>query len=214
MRSSLFLVLGLFGVNIIAQTLEPDFLPKEGCAQPKDPGSGDGQDLKFYYSPEKEVCMPFHYKGTGGNENRFDSDRDCMEACSENFASVYPSGAEVCGLPQDPGMCMARQLKFFFSTAEGTCRTFLYGGCTGNGNRFDTREECLQMCRGKSGRSGGGETGVPDTNPDEYTTNTGLIAGIVGGCIFAVAVVSAAVVLIRNKTRGRKKVPTKEIEMS
>ncbi|KAJ8338685.1 hypothetical protein SKAU_G00354710 [Synaphobranchus kaupii] len=208
---------------------------EEKCSLPNDPGSGEELILKFYYSEERSVCLPFHYKGMEGNTNQFDSDKECMEACSGIYADVYPTGGVqvclcrttgvqvgawirggaggMCELPEEPGPCMARLVKFFYSAEEKTCRTFLYGGCGGNGNRFESREDCLQTC-GKSGRFGAGETGGSDSNPDEHTVNTGLIAGVLGGCIFAVAIISAVAVLIKNKTSGRKKVPTKEIEMS
>ncbi|KAJ8260763.1 hypothetical protein COCON_G00164860 [Conger conger] len=210
MKWSVYLVFGLFGVNVLAQALSP----KEECTLHMDPGTGEEQQPQFFYSEEKKMCLPFYYKGAGGNGNRFATDKACMEACSDNLAAVYPSGGEVCGLPQDPGMCLGRFIKFFFSKEEGTCRTFLYGGCTGNGNRFDTREDCLQTCLGKSGRSGPGEMGGSDPNPDEYTGNSGLIAGVLGGCIFAVALISAIAVLVKNKTSGRKKVPAQDIELS
>ncbi|XP_064164868.1 boophilin-G2 isoform X1 [Anguilla rostrata] len=211
MEMNLYLILGLFGVNIFAQALDTTPSSQEQCGHPMDEGTGEKQDLKFYYSKEKKVCEPFHYKGIGGNDNRFNSDMECMEACSENYATAYPDGAEVCELPEDYGRCKGRLLKFSFNAKEGMCRAFLYSGCGGNGNRFETREKCLQTCQAKSGRSGAGGS---ESNPDAYTVNSGLIAGVLGGCIFAVAIVSAAAVFIKNKTNGRKKVPTKEIEMS
>lgn len=30
-----------------------------------------------------KVCQPFNYQGCGGNENRYDSAKECKEACSK-----------------------------------------------------------------------------------------------------------------------------------
>nr|QNF22893.1 putative Kunitz-type serine protease inhibitor [Lycosa tarantula] len=50
----------------------------------------------------------------------------------------------VCSLPADPGHCYAFFEKFFFNGTS--CEIFIYGGCLGNGNKFDEKEECEQTC--------------------------------------------------------------------
>ncbi|CAL8085983.1 unnamed protein product [Calicophoron daubneyi] len=44
----------------------------------------------------------------------------------------------------DPGMCMA--LIWSYGWDGERCVKFGYGGCGGNSNRFDTREECIMAC--------------------------------------------------------------------
>lgn len=53
---------------------------------------------------------------------------------------------EACSLPAESGMCMAYMPKFFFNTTSGQCDTFIYGGCQGNKNNFESKEECEQAC--------------------------------------------------------------------
>ena len=48
----------------------------------------------------------------------------------------------VCKLKADTGPCRAAIPKFFFDSDSGNCQRFIYGGCDGNENRFDTLEEC------------------------------------------------------------------------
>uniref|UniRef100_A0A8C9R9N8 Tissue factor pathway inhibitor-like n=1 Tax=Scleropages formosus TaxID=113540 RepID=A0A8C9R9N8_SCLFO len=116
------------------------------CNQPVEEGTGDERTIKFYYDAAKSHCVPFFYYGQGGNDNRFDTEVSCMQACSDRHQELYPTGGAVCELPKDQGTCLALFLMFYYNVEEKTCRTFHYSGCGGNGNRFETREECLQTC--------------------------------------------------------------------
>lgn len=37
---------------------------------------------------------------------------------------------------------------YYYDPKTQTCKEFIYGGCGGNNNRYDTEEECLEYCRG------------------------------------------------------------------
>lgn len=56
------------------------------------PEEGDGSDaqMRLYYNPTEDRCIPFKYTGQGGNENRFSLEKDCMRNCSANVDNVYP----------------------------------------------------------------------------------------------------------------------------
>jgi hypothetical protein len=51
-----------------------------------------------------------------------------------------------CGLPPDKGPCDASETRYAWVPALRTCAPFAYGGCEGNGNRFETLAECLDAC--------------------------------------------------------------------
>uniref|UniRef100_A0A6B0UIH8 Putative kunitz n=1 Tax=Ixodes ricinus TaxID=34613 RepID=A0A6B0UIH8_IXORI len=51
-----------------------------------------------------------------------------------------------CALPPDDGPCRARIPSYYFDNQ--TCREFMYGGCEGNANNFETLEACNQACKG------------------------------------------------------------------
>lgn len=53
---------------------------------------------------------------------------------------------DICDLPAETGMCRGYFPKFYFDKTAGSCKTFIYGGCAGNENNFDTVEECEQIC--------------------------------------------------------------------
>ncbi|KAM4836238.1 tissue factor pathway inhibitor isoform 2-T2 [Thomomys bottae] len=51
-----------------------------------------------------------------------------------------------CALKVDDGPCKALMRKFFFNIFTQQCEEFIYGGCEGNQNRFDSLEECKENC--------------------------------------------------------------------
>ncbi|XP_028938241.1 WAP four-disulfide core domain protein 18-like [Ornithorhynchus anatinus] len=59
------------------------------------------------------------------------------------------SSGNICEKPMDKGLCMAYMPKFYYNSKTKKCESFIYGGCQGNENRFDTVEECMARCGGK-----------------------------------------------------------------
>lgn len=51
-----------------------------------------------------------------------------------------------CAMRADDGPCKAMIKRFFFNIHTQQCEEFIYGGCEGNQNRFETLEECKQKC--------------------------------------------------------------------
>ncbi|XP_078108114.1 collagen alpha-6(VI) chain-like [Sander vitreus] len=69
---------------------------------------------------------------------------------------------DTCLLRPDAGGCQNYTISWFFDSNRGGCSRFWYGGCGGNGNRFNTLTECQSLCasqlvrrRGGRGRRGG-----------------------------------------------------------
>ncbi|XP_029415096.1 tissue factor pathway inhibitor isoform X7 [Nannospalax galili] len=51
-----------------------------------------------------------------------------------------------CALKVDDGPCKAMMRRFFFNIFTQQCEEFIYGGCEGNKNRFESLEECKEKC--------------------------------------------------------------------
>ncbi|KAJ8878133.1 hypothetical protein PR048_022600 [Dryococelus australis] len=62
---------------------------------------------------------------------------------SDNLWKQFP---ERCTLPPETGECRSFVHKWFFDPATRTCNTFVWGGCPGNDNRFDTEGDCYETC--------------------------------------------------------------------
>ncbi|KAM9486949.1 tissue factor pathway inhibitor a isoform 4-T4 [Clarias gariepinus] len=58
-----------------------------------------------------------------------------------------------CALKKDEGPCKAIIPKFYFDIETGKCEEFEYGGCQGNENNFQSKEECETFCLVKDYKS-------------------------------------------------------------
>ncbi|TGZ72915.1 hypothetical protein CRM22_001805 [Opisthorchis felineus] len=62
------------------------------------------------------------------------------------FVAVVAGIEERCFLPKCVGPCKAHMPQVFFNRTSGACEDFIYGGCSGNANRFDTMGDCELAC--------------------------------------------------------------------
>ncbi|XP_037777452.1 kunitz-type protease inhibitor 2-like [Penaeus monodon] len=59
---------------------------------------------------------------------------------------AIPGVANRCFEPVLTGRCRAFIPSYYFDPLSGACDCFVYGGCGGNNNRFNTLEECMTTC--------------------------------------------------------------------
>ncbi|KAI2668825.1 Amyloid-beta A4 protein [Labeo rohita] len=60
--------------------------------------------------------------------------------------SVEEVVREVCFASAETGPCRAMLSRWYFVREEGRCAPFIYGGCGGNRNNFESEEYCLSVC--------------------------------------------------------------------
>ena len=51
-----------------------------------------------------------------------------------------------CAYYPDWGSCNRLRWMWYYNMTLGTCTQFLYGGCEGNTNRFETFDQCQKEC--------------------------------------------------------------------
>uniref|UniRef100_A0A8C3Y2A0 Collagen type VI alpha 3 chain n=1 Tax=Catharus ustulatus TaxID=91951 RepID=A0A8C3Y2A0_CATUS len=78
------------------------------CRLQKDEGTCRSFVLKWYYDPETKSCARFWYGGCGGNENRFNTQKECEKLCmpvlhvpglyciASTLPNIYPSADCYC----------------------------------------------------------------------------------------------------------------------
>lgn len=54
--------------------------------------------------------------------------------------------SDKCFFDQDRGNCSKSMSKYFYDKNDGLCKQFVYSGCGGNENRFDSKQECNDQC--------------------------------------------------------------------
>lgn len=55
--------------------------------------------------------------------------------------------AAVCTLEAETGPCRASMARWHFDMSQRKCVRFIYGGCAGNRNNFDSEEYCMAVCK-------------------------------------------------------------------
>ncbi|KAK5621387.1 hypothetical protein CRENBAI_007610 [Crenichthys baileyi] len=124
---------------------------------------------RWFYNKEKGICQNFIYGGCRGNKNNYNSEDSCMTTCTG--VTVLPSSKKVpqddkgpadaadrCSLSPESGLCRAAFPKFYYDPDSASCQSFVYGGCGGNANNFDSMEECMTACSGGDVYDGHGKT--------------------------------------------------------
>jgi len=119
----------------------------------------------------------------------------CTQSVEDEESCKPPSDAGVfttfntdvmskCFSAADSGPCARNLRRWYYDASRSGCRTFLYGGCRGNANRYVTEEDCMQSC-------GQYEGNVMKANTDDgrvKTDTAGMTSSrisLVGGTVVA-----------------------------
>mmetsp|Transcript_2965 Transcript_2965/g.4330 ORF Transcript_2965/g.4330 Transcript_2965/m.4330 type:complete len:170 (-) Transcript_2965:1368-1877(-) len=100
---------------------------------------------RWYFDANLNDCREF----TGCDTQGFETQSLCIESCGGGRRRTPPS-LDRCILAPERGSCVDIEAKWYWDPESGTCRTFIYGGCSGNENRFDTKADCMTTCGPKT----------------------------------------------------------------
>lgn len=90
---------------------------------------GAPSDVVVEKAPEDQaVAKPLEVTGTDGD---FKVPEDCHQ-------------------PKETGRCFALFYRYAYNVDTHSCEEFVYGGCAGNQNNFESKELCEQACLGRS----------------------------------------------------------------
>ena len=74
-------------------------------------------------------------------------DQNAKSLSSQDFTeATLEDRSSCCHLPLVTGHCRARFPRWGFDSNNATCVEFVYGGCGGNLNAFDSKEDCEEVC--------------------------------------------------------------------
>ncbi|PWA28302.1 hypothetical protein CCH79_00019010 [Gambusia affinis] len=82
--------------------------------------------------------------------------RPLLRIVSQTFnrlLSVDVSDVQVqCVEPPRTGPCRAHFTRWYYNPKDKKCVRFIYGGCDGNGNNFEDKDDCSETCDGVTGK--------------------------------------------------------------
>uniref|UniRef100_H0V040 Epididymal peptidase inhibitor n=1 Tax=Cavia porcellus TaxID=10141 RepID=H0V040_CAVPO len=73
-----------------------------------------------------------------------DNQKCCVFSCGRKCFDLQE---DVCSLPKETGFCMAFFRRWWYNEKNNTCDMFIYGGCQGNNNNFQTESMCENFCK-------------------------------------------------------------------
>eukprot|EP01084_Bolivina_argentea_P293762 505317_1 len=93
-----------------------------------------GVDAKCNAFPDA-ICQ---FSSCGGCYEIFiDYEENIIENCD----------IDICSLVPEIGPCKAAITKYYYDKESNKCEEFVYGGCGGNGNNFDSKNDCNAACK-------------------------------------------------------------------
>ncbi|XP_045384487.1 eppin-like isoform X1 [Lemur catta] len=79
-----------------------------------------------------------------------DNKKCCVFNCGKKCLDLKQ---DICTMPKETGPCMAFFRRWWYDKENNTCSIFIYGGCQGNNNNFQTKAICLNTCQKKRSSS-------------------------------------------------------------
>ncbi|KAL1477802.1 hypothetical protein MTO96_035463 [Rhipicephalus appendiculatus] len=125
-----------FAIFVHAQTKQQYI-----CRQSPDPGNGTEHWTRWFYHHSQKVCKLFIYTGSGGNPNRFSTERHCVMGC------VPPGHTHrlVCSRNSYVQRCLHGP-QWFFNSSVATCQKLQLYHCATSNNKFPTCVSCMHRC--------------------------------------------------------------------
>lgn len=66
-------------------------------------------------------------------------------SCVKWLIVIFDS-TDVCNMEKEEGNCLAYFQNYFYNKKTQSCEGFIYGGCGGNANNFDSLDSCNRKC--------------------------------------------------------------------
>ncbi|XP_037307917.2 amyloid-like protein 2 isoform X2 [Pungitius pungitius] len=108
----------------------------EEPTQKEEPEEEDEEEYHYVYEDE-EVDKEDEYEKKESSKMSENQDED----------KTLQEVKAVCTLEAEIGPCRASMPRWHFDMSQRKCFRFIYGGCAGNRNNFDSEEYCMAVCK-------------------------------------------------------------------
>ncbi|XP_053278584.1 amyloid-like protein 2 isoform X1 [Pleuronectes platessa] len=117
--------------------------PEEQPTQREEPLDEDEEDED---AEEDEEEYHYVYEDEEVEKEEEDERKSKMSESQDEDKTLQEVKA-VCTLEGETGPCRASMPRWHFDMSLGKCVRFIYGGCAGNRNNFDSEEYCMAVCK-------------------------------------------------------------------
>ncbi|XP_077175549.1 tissue factor pathway inhibitor [Paroedura picta] len=124
------------------------------CGMKADAGPCKAIHTRYHFNIQSRQCELFDYGGCEGNKNNFLTLEECHAMCivpdlpeKKKRARFKKEKPSFCLLENDPGICRGLISRYFYNPESQQCEKFMYGGCLGNQNNFESLNECQDICQ-------------------------------------------------------------------
>ncbi|KAB0350532.1 hypothetical protein FD755_004770 [Muntiacus reevesi] len=84
------------------------------------------------------------------NKKCLKHEKCCFFSCGRKCLNLHQ---DICSMPKEAGPCMALFHRWWYDKTNNTCSSFIYGGCKGNNNNFQSQAVCQSACSAKGSNS-------------------------------------------------------------
>ncbi|CAG09047.1 unnamed protein product, partial [Tetraodon nigroviridis] len=130
---------------------EADLVEEENSEAPADEQPTQKEESADDYKDdeeEEEDEDEYHYVYEDEEAEKGDEEEKKESKMSESQEDkTLQEVKEVCTLEPETGPCRASMPRWHFDMNQKKCVHFIYGGCAGNRNNFDSEEYCMAVCK-------------------------------------------------------------------
>ncbi|KAB7496698.1 Kunitz-type [Armadillidium nasatum] len=126
----------LFSFLVSLAYSQPGYKNKDVCQLPLEHGTCKNGFEVWGFDAKTGQCIKFSSCNNEGDKNSFFTEADCETLCE----------TDLCKMSIATGLCRAHIRRYGFNEKSGKCEMFIYGGCGGNPNNYETIMECEERC--------------------------------------------------------------------
>ncbi|XP_054456839.1 amyloid-like protein 2 isoform X1 [Anoplopoma fimbria] len=105
---------------------------------PMDEDEDEEDEEEYHYVYEDEEA---------DKEDEYEKKESSKMSESQDEDKTLQEVKAVCTLEAETGPCRASMPRWHFDMSQRKCVRFIYGGCAGNRNNFDSEEYCMAVCK-------------------------------------------------------------------
>ncbi|XP_044060077.1 amyloid-like protein 2 isoform X3 [Siniperca chuatsi] len=129
---------------------EADLVEEEDSETPADEQPTQKEEPVDEDEEEEEDEEEYHYVYEDEEADKEDEDEkkeSSRMSESQDEDKTLQEVKAVCTLEAETGPCRASMPRWHFDMSQRKCVRFIYGGCAGNRNNFDSEEYCMAVCK-------------------------------------------------------------------